>query len=172
MHSPVNFRHVRVVNFLDHLLRCYLEEKNLRELHREAIAVRLGSRDTFMPGLSYFTKAQTSRLGETHATFAPTFVVEVLSVSTAHIDTGRKFAAYEQHGVQEYWILDPIKNRHHFYRRDGELLTEFAVQQERVESASIPGFWIRREWLNSTQLPMVSACLEEILPDRKRARWE
>src|SRR5213595_1937182 len=93
MHSPVNLRHARLMNFIDHLLRSYLEHKNLGELHRESVAIRLSIRETFMPDLAYFTKAQTTRLAETHAPFAPPFVLEALSPRTAHNDTGRKFAA-------------------------------------------------------------------------------
>jgi Uma2 family endonuclease len=36
---------------------------------------------------------------------APTWVAEVLSPSTALNDVGRKFAKYEEYGVQEYWVL-------------------------------------------------------------------
>lgn len=37
----------------------------------------------------------------------PDLVVEVLSPGTADMDTGRKFRPYEQHGVREYWIINP-----------------------------------------------------------------
>lgn len=168
MHSPVNLRHARLVNFVDRLIGSYIEQKDLGELHREVVAVRLGLRDTFMPDLSYFTKAQVARLGETHAAFAPTMVAEALSPSTAHVDTGRKFAAYEQHGVSEYWILDPQRLRHHFYRREGEMLVEFGAGAERIDSASIGGFWLRRDWLDVARLPAVGVCLREILKDQRK----
>ncbi len=53
MHSPVNLRHARLINFVDGLLRAYIEEENLGELHRETVAVRLSLRETFMPDLAY-----------------------------------------------------------------------------------------------------------------------
>jgi Uma2 family endonuclease len=167
MHSPVNLRHARLLNFVDCLLRLNIEHEDLGELHREAVAIRLSVRQTFMPDLTFFTKAQAARLLLTHAPFAPTFVLEALSPTTAHNDTGRKFAAYELHGVQEYWILDPQKLDHHFYRREGDMLGEFAVDAERIYSASIAGFWVNRAWLNPGKIPAVSGCLAEILASRR-----
>ncbi|MGM0705558.1 MAG: Uma2 family endonuclease, partial [Bacteroidota bacterium] len=38
---------------------------------------------------------------------APDLIVEILSPSTAHRDVGIKKRLYEQHGVREYWTLDP-----------------------------------------------------------------
>jgi len=162
-HSPVNLRHARSLNFLDHLLRNYLERRRLGELHREVVAVRLSSRNVFLPDLAFFTNAQVAGLRPTHAPFAPTLVVEALSPNTADHDVGPKFAAYEEHGVGEYWVLDPETLAHRFYRREGELLVEFARDAETVAAHTIAGFWVRRAWLNPEALPEVGGCLEEML---------
>ena len=167
MHSPVNLRHARLINFLDRLLGGYIEHEDLGELHRESVAVRFSVREMFLPDLAFFTKSQACRLAATHAPFSPTFVLEALSPATAENDTGRKFAAYELHGVQEYWILDPEKLDHHFYRREGDMLAEFAEGAERIQSASIVGFWVKRSWLNSEKPPTVRVCLAEILASRR-----
>ena len=163
MHSPVNLRHARLINFVDRLLAAYLEAEDLGELHRESVAVRLSVRETFMPDLAYFTKAQAARLTGSHVSFAPPFIVEALSPATAANDTGRKFEAYELHGVQEYWILDPERLAHRFYRRAGDMLEDFGVGMERIDSLTVPGFWIKRSWLDPQKLPPVNACLAEIL---------
>jgi Uma2 family endonuclease len=164
MHSPVNLRHARLLNFLDRLLAAYIERRNLGQLFREVVAVRLSSRNVFLPDLAFFTNEQVARLAATHAPFAPTLVVEALSPNTAELDVGPKFAAYEEHGVKEYWVLDPQTQAHRFYRREGELLVEFAHGEEIIRAATIEGFWIKRSWLNSDDLPEVAGCLEEILP--------
>lgn len=169
MHSPVNLRHATLVNFLDRLLAAYLEDTDLGGvLHRETVAVRLSARETFMPDLGYFTARQAERLGESHAAFAPMFVVEALSPSTAKNDLGPKFASYELHEVQEYWILDPQKLEHRFFRRAGDMLEEFAAGVEKVASTSIPGFWVKRAWLDPDKTPKVSACLKQIMRSTKR----
>lgn len=169
MHSPVNLRHASLVNFLDRLLAAYLEEADVGGvLHRETVAVRLSARETFMPDLGYFTASQVSRMGSTHAAFAPLFVVEALSPSTAKRDLGMKFAAYELHDVQEYWVLDPDKLAHRFFRRAGDLLEEFALESDKISSTSIAGFWVKRAWLDPDKIPKVSVCLKEILRSSKR----
>jgi Uma2 family endonuclease len=38
---------------------------------------------------------------------APDLIVEIISSSTARVDMIEKFAAYEQAGVKEYWIIEP-----------------------------------------------------------------
>jgi hypothetical protein len=65
--------------------------------------------------------------------------------------------------VREYWVLDPETLAHRFYRREGELLVEFAAGAEKIEAQTIPGFWLRRAWLNPERLPEVSRCLAESL---------
>jgi len=163
MHSPVDLQHANLLNFLDHLLRSYLERKKLGKLYREVVAVRLSSRNVFLPDLAFFTNDQVARLQPTHAPFAPTFVVEALSRLTGDRDVGPKFAAYEEHGVQEYWVLDPETLAHRFYRREGELLVEFARGEEMICAQTIPGFWVQSARLNPNALPEVASCLEEVL---------
>jgi len=162
MHSPVNFKHARLLNFLQYLLGLYVERKKLGEVHREVVAVRLSSRNVFLPDLCFFTNEQVARLAPAHAPFAPSLVVEALSPWSADRDVGPKFAAYEEHGVQEYWVLDPEHLAHRFYRREGELLVEFASGSELVHAQTVPGFWIKRAWLNPEQLPEVAGCLVDI----------
>jgi Uma2 family endonuclease len=172
MRSPASLRHADYVNFLDSLMGQYIEEFGLGKLHRETVAVRLGPRDTFLPDLSYFTCEQAARLGDTHADFAPALVVEVLSPATAARDRGAKFSAYETHGAQEYWLIDPAGGGHHFYRRAGDMLVEYAGGGEaRIEALSLPGFWLKREWLaGAGRLPAVAPCLAEIRAAARRKR--
>ena len=163
MHSPVSLRHANLLNFFDRLLAAYIEVKKLGVLYREVVAVRLSVRNVFLPDLAYFTREQVARLAPTYAPMAPTFVLEALSPGTEDRDLGPKFAEYEVHGVQEYWVLDPQNLDHRFFRLEGEILTEFGQGADVVPARAIPGFWVKRAWLNPEALPEVAPSLAEIL---------
>ena len=48
------------------------------------------------------------------------------------------------------------------YRREGELLVEFAENADRISAQTIPGFRVKRDWLNPEKLPGVTPCLAEV----------
>ena len=167
MHSAVNSRHAKLLNFLDRFLGMYLETSGIGgNLFREVVAVRLTSRNVFLPDLSWFSPAQSARLLLAHASFAPAWVAEALSPRTAARDIGPKFAAYERNGSNEYWILDPETLAHRFYAREDDLFVEFAQCEEMIRSREIAGFYVRRQWLDPAALPKVSDCLGEIMANQ------
>lgn len=45
------------------------------------------------------------------------------------------------------------------YRRDGELLVEYAEGAAKIESLVVPGFFVMREWLNPGRTPRITESL-------------
>lgn len=162
MHSPVSIRHAQLVSFLDRVMGTYVNRHDLGFLFRENVAVRLSSRNVFMPDLAFYRKERADRIRTNHVEGVPDLVVEALSPRTADRDVGPKFAEYEQHGLTEYWILDPETLAHRFYRRDGELLVEYADEEELIRSETISGFFVKRSWLDPSSLVKIDEALEEI----------
>ena len=160
MHSPVSIRHAELLNFLDAILRIYIDEHQLGRLFREEVAVRLSSRNVFQPDLAFYRAEREDRIHDNHV--EGDLVVEALSPRTADRDVGVKFAEYEQHGVTEYWVLDPETLAHRCYRRDGELLVEYAVGAARIESRAVPGFFVLREWLDPEHTPSILESIARI----------
>ncbi|MCD4687208.1 MAG: Uma2 family endonuclease [Anaerolineae bacterium] len=72
------------------------------------IEVYLDEHNVYQPDVLYLTTHTTCRIDKQRLTGAPDLVVEVLSPSTAKFDRQEKYQAYEHHGVQEYWIVDPV----------------------------------------------------------------
>ena len=161
MHSPVSLRHARLLNFVDSLLRLHVERFDLGMVFREVVAVRLSSRNVFLPDLAFYRKARLGLQRDNYIDGAPDLAVEVLSPRTAHRDVGVKFVEYEQHGVEEYWVLDPETLAHRFYARRREVLTEFAAGEPVIRSTVLPGLPLCRDWLTPDQPPKVEDCLAE-----------
>ena len=51
--------------------------------------------------------ARSEEFGERGLASAPALAVEIRSQSTAWLDEGRKRSLYEEHGVANYWLVDP-----------------------------------------------------------------
>ena len=65
-----------------------------------------------------------SKLDDKGCKGAPDMIIEVLSPSSARLDTLVKFQKYQNAGVKEYWIVDPnIKTVAVHILKDGEYLT-------------------------------------------------
>ena len=164
MHSPVSIRHAKLVNSLDRLIGLYADGHRLGSLYRELVAVRLSVRNVFLPDLAFFRTENPAQVLDTCIRGAPDLVVEVLSPTTADRDVGPKFAEYEEHGVTEYWIIDPVALSHRFFRRDGEILAEYAQTVPKIVSVVLPGFFLLRKWLDPDNLPSITevfAAMEE-----------
>jgi len=83
------------------------------------IKVHLSEKDRFVPDITVVCQKNIMRDGSVYG--APDLVVEVLSRSTAARDRNQKKAAYEKHGVKEYWLVNPAdKSIEVFHLIDGE----------------------------------------------------
>jgi Uma2 family endonuclease len=72
---------------------------------------------------------------------APDLVIEILSPGTARRDRREKFSLYEQHGVREYWLVDPDAQYVEVWGRVGEGFERLGVfgPEESFESAVLGG---------------------------------
>lgn len=162
MHSPVSTRHADLLNFLDAVMRYYIDRRELGRLYREVVAVRLSGRNVFLPDLAFYDTSRAEAVKPTHMEGAPDLVVECLSPRTAERDVGPKFAEYEQHGVREYWVLDPETLAHRFYRRADDELVEYADGADRIDSDVVAGFFVLRSWLDPAALPKLDTALSAL----------
>jgi len=82
-------------------------------------------------------------------------VIEIVSPGSERTDMGDKFVEYEQGGVGEYWIFDPIRQYVIFNRRNQEGL--FILQEldadENYTTPLLPGFKLHMPTLWKKKLP-------------------
>jgi len=102
-------RHQRASRNLEFLMMKFLEERDLGELYYAPVDVVLSDDTVLVPDLVFVSKARVGIIEERGVFGAPDLVVEVLSQRTKSRDRGLKLEAYAEHGVREYWILDPVR---------------------------------------------------------------
>lgn len=110
-HSPAKRRHNQAVKHIAVLLDLYVEKRSLGEVAIEKALVEL-ERNDFEPDICFWRKEVSDTFNDDMLFYpVPDLVVEVTSKSTAGRDRGIKFGSYEEAGVGEYWIVDPVEKR-------------------------------------------------------------
>jgi Uma2 family endonuclease len=146
VHSPVKKRHFSVTDLLSSLLSFYVRVKKLGRVATEKAMIAL-TRNDYEPDLVFFSKEKFDSFTDDQVLFpAPDFIVEILSKSTASVDRGIKKQDYAAHGVQEYWIIDPIRQRIEQYilfeGSDTYAPAKYFGLADDIESHAIKGFII------------------------------
>jgi Uma2 family endonuclease len=162
--SPAIPRHAHVVSRFNRLIGDYAEKFDLGEVFGATTTVRLTKYQGPEPDVFFIRKSRLRIMGEKYIDGAPDLCVEVISKSSRKIDRGRKFVLYAEHGVKEYWIIDPLRNTVEFYEnQDGEWVEIKSDEKGRLHSKVLPGFWFKPQWLARALLPLNSEMLQEIL---------
>ncbi len=102
-----NVKHQRIVMKIIAKFLVIAEQKQ-GEVLASPIEVYLDEYNIYEPDVLYLTPDSNCAVTDKNLRGAPELVVEVLSPSTAKHDRSGKFQAYQQHSVQEYWIVDPV----------------------------------------------------------------
>jgi Uma2 family endonuclease len=87
----------------------YLQTHPIGRIYAAPFDVTLTDLNVYQPDLCYFSKSRYASLTEQGADGAPELVVEVLSPGSARHDLGVKKEIYTRTGVEEFWVVDPVK---------------------------------------------------------------
>lgn len=123
MHSPVKRRHLDASKYLENLLQNFVLINDLGVVDSEKALVGL-TRNDYEPDICYWNSETASSFEDDQMEHpAPDLIVEILSKSTTGRDRatsveGVKFEDYAAHGVQEYWIIDPVRKSVEQYQLD------------------------------------------------------
>lgn len=101
---------VRIVSDFEHFLR-----RKMCKVYPAPFDVRLPSNandknpyTVVQPDICVI--CDSNKLDDKGCFGAPDLIVEILSPFTSAKDTSEKFELYQEHGVGEYWIVDPSNN--------------------------------------------------------------
>jgi Uma2 family endonuclease len=165
MYSPATAEHQDLVGFFYRLLSGYCETKGWGKVLTGPAAVRLFPDVMREPDLFVIAPEDVPKATGTPLDLNPVFIVEVISPSTRTIDLGEKAEDYARAGVPEYWAADRERRELHAHRlqeQEGNYRAQ-VLSRGRLESGSVPGFWVSIDWLWRSPLPPMSTCLPQIL---------
>jgi len=162
--SPAIPIHGMIVTWLTVLLHNYTEKLDLGKVLNATVTVRLTIYNSPEPDVFFISKKRLGIIIDKYVNGPPDLCIEVISRSSRKYDRGRKFVLYAEHGVKEYWIIDPLRNTvDWFENQDGKFMQIQPDEQGRLHSKVLSGFWLKPEWLARNPLPMVLEVLQEIL---------
>jgi len=177
VHMPPNDPHQRIVEFLERLLALFVQLFGLGIVRIAPFEMRIRTGGPgWEPDIFVVTREHLDRLTEDRLNGPADLVIEVVSPDSVQHDRMRKFRAYREGGVREYWMIDsrPGRERADFYRLDetGQYELFATEDDEKVYSTVLPGFWLRPAWLWQAEPPPVLMAFFEManLPQALRAQ--
>jgi Uma2 family endonuclease len=123
MAPPPAVRHQEVLGKLYFLIQIFLQQRSIGKIYIAPFAVHLRQQNkSFEPDL-VFIKNENLHLIKPEGKDAgihgvPDLVIEVLSPYNVKYDVEIKYRFYEQYGIPEYWIADPMGKQFDFYVLD------------------------------------------------------
>ena len=168
--SPASDEHQSIEVFLTSLLSFYVLKKKLGRILNAPFLMRLPNVPRGRePDILFVRQEHLARIKRTYLDGAADLVIKIISPESIARDRGDKFVEYEQAGVTEYWLIDPLRHRAEFY-----VLNSAGVYQNInidvsgiYRSQVVDGFWLRVDWLWQDPLPLAEDVLREIRENQK-----
>ena len=136
--SP-NTRHQVVLRNLFRALDRHVEKHRTGEVFVAPFDVVMSPGTVVQPDILFISRDRMSVLTPANVRGVPDIAIEVLSPGTRRKDQTKKRQAYEQHGVQEYWIVDPEDDSIRILRLSDNKFERIIVGGD-IRSPLLPGF--------------------------------
>jgi Uma2 family endonuclease len=133
---PPKYRHTFIQQRLSDLLRPFVRQQGLGEVHIEP-GFRLSAKNTLQPDVAFVRTASLKELGpDGYLHGAPALAVQVVSESNAARDLERKVERYLSTGSEEVWVVYPDSRKVRVYYPDGSAV----AVGDRLTSRLFPGW--------------------------------
>jgi Uma2 family endonuclease/uncharacterized protein YciI len=145
--SPDSNKKQVIREFLHNVLRIFVGVNKLG-IVRVRCKMKL-QRSGREPDLLFVTTEQLDKLKPTHLDGPANMVVEISSPDNIGHDRGDKFYEYEQAGITEYWLIDPVRQWAELYiiGKHGRYEPMLCGSSGMFQSSAIEGFWLNMDWL-------------------------
>ena len=160
---PATSRHQDMIGFLMASLGIFVEEgrrgKVISTFHMKTGPDLAGRQ----PDLIFVASDHADCFTKFYLAGPGDLVVEVAAAESRSRDRGDKFYEYEQGGVREYWLIDPIREQAEFYCLGDDGIYQLApVGEDGIfRSVVLEGLWLKVDWLWQEPLPPLMSVLKE-----------
>lgn len=114
--SPVTLEHEELYDYLKQLLEAYFALNPTGIVVGDRFVMKIESVGSERePDLMVILKSNPGDLTRTAMIGPADICIEVVSEGSEDTDFGKKFREYEKGGVNEYWIIDPLRKESRFH---------------------------------------------------------
>lgn len=146
--TPSSDRDQVIREFLHNVLRIFVSINKQGILRGSRFQMKL-ERSGREPDLIFVATEHLDRLKTTYLDGPADLVIEISSPQSIGRDRGEKFYEYEQAGIPEYWLVDPVRQWSEFYvlGEHNHYYPAMTGREGVYSSKVIRGFWLYIEWL-------------------------
>lgn len=161
--SPESTDHNKLIRWLTLVLGQFIEQRELGELTINKVAYRLSDRTAPEPDLGFVAAHRANKIKPGYVDGPPDLAIEIISPDSIDRDYENKRLRYEEAGVKEYWIIDPIEGTAVFFFLQGDAFVEQHPSDHIFESRVLPGLRIDTRWLFQRPLPPTMPIIRTLL---------
>lgn len=160
-----SYDHIWIGNLIGSVMRIFAEEHDLGDVFTEGM-VRLSPGESIrrrVPDVLFVAKDRRHLFKENHLEGPPDLIVEVVSADSTARDWREKYLEYEQAGVREYWVVDPLARRIEAYSLDEDgTYAQMPEKDDAFHSLVLPGFSLKPAWFFQEPRPKTREVLHEL----------
>ncbi|MBN1562469.1 MAG: Uma2 family endonuclease [Anaerolineae bacterium] len=164
--SPAALKHVLLTQYFLRLLETYFSFNPIGQIVSAPFVMRLENVGAARePDLQIIRNDNPGQLTDTAMIGPADICIEIVSPESTARDYGDKFKEYEQGGVSEYWIIDPLRQACRFYRLKSDTGFYADVQPDEnghYTTPKLPKLALHIPTLWREELPDVVATVEAV----------
>jgi len=139
--API-FEHQDILGFLFGKMESLVRPRKLGKVVPAPTDVHASEHDVYQPDILFIRRENLGIVKHGAVYGAPDFIIEILSSSTKYYDLKHKKDVYQQIGVKEYWIVDPMDKTVECFLNSPRGFETFFIgkQTGRAQSSVLPEF--------------------------------
>ncbi|MBF0474865.1 MAG: Uma2 family endonuclease [Deltaproteobacteria bacterium] len=161
--GPASRQHQELIVSLSSLLTFFVQWHRLGTIFVAPFQMKTGpdlpGRE---PDILFIGRDHLDRIKNTYLDGPADLAVEIVSVDSLTRDRTEKYREYEQGGVREYWLIDPLHHQAEFYHLgdDGSYYPIRIGEDHIFYSRVLPGLWLDLDWLWLESGPLLIPALQ------------